>query len=68
MFGNAAESPQSEMTAFQPRSPYGFAKVFGYWMTVHFREACGLYASNGIQFNHESPRRGPASSVQLTFT
>jgi GDPmannose 4,6-dehydratase len=59
MFGNATESPQTEATPFHPRSPYGVAKVFGYWMTKHYREAHGLHASNGIMFNHESPRRGP---------
>jgi GDPmannose 4,6-dehydratase len=59
MFGNAAHSPQTEATPFHPRSPYGVAKVFGYWMTKHYREAHGLHASNGIMFNHESPRRGP---------
>src|SRR6267154_1138653 len=58
MFGLAAESPQRESTPFHPRSPYGVAKVYAYWMTVNYREAYGLYASNGILFNHESPRRG----------
>jgi GDPmannose 4,6-dehydratase len=58
MFGNSAEVPQNERTAFSPRSPYGIAKVYAYWMTVNFREAYGLYAVNGILFNHESPRRG----------
>jgi GDPmannose 4,6-dehydratase len=57
MFGNAP-APQSELTPFQPRSPYAAAKVYGYWMTVNYREAYGLFASNGILFNHESPRRG----------
>jgi GDPmannose 4,6-dehydratase len=57
MFG-AAPPPQSEATPFHPRSPYGVAKVFSYWMTVNYREAHGLHASNGILFNHESPRRG----------
>src|SRR5260370_28139428 len=60
MFGKVVESPQSEKTPFQPRSPYGVAKVFGYWMTVNYRERYGLHASNGILFNHESPRRGDA--------
>jgi GDPmannose 4,6-dehydratase len=50
--------PQDENTRFHPRSPYGVAKVFGYWSTVNYREAYGLFASNGILFNHESPRRG----------
>jgi GDPmannose 4,6-dehydratase len=57
MFGSAPP-PQSETTPFRPRSPYGVAKVFSYWMTVNYREAHGLFAANGIQFNHESPRRG----------
>jgi GDPmannose 4,6-dehydratase len=60
MFGKVVESPQSEKTPFHPRSPYGVAKVFGYWMTVNYREGYGLHASNGILFNHESPRRGAA--------
>jgi GDPmannose 4,6-dehydratase len=60
MFGKVLESPQSEQTPFCPRSPYGIAKVFGYWMTVNYRERYGLHASNGILFNHESPRRGEA--------
>jgi GDPmannose 4,6-dehydratase len=58
MFGKVAEVPQTEKTPFHPRSPYGVAKVFGYWMTVNYRESYGLHASNGILFNHESPRRG----------
>lgn len=58
MFGAARETPQSESTPFHPRSPYGIAKVMGYNVTVNFREAYGLYATNGILFNHESPRRG----------
>jgi len=58
MFGNAEEVPQNELTPFQPRSPYAVAKVFAHWMTVQYREAHGLFASNGILFNHESPRRG----------
>ena len=57
MFG-AAPPPQSERTPFQPRSPYAVAKVYAYWMTVNYREGYGLFASNGILFNHESPRRG----------
>jgi GDPmannose 4,6-dehydratase len=59
MFGAVAETPQSEETKFHPRSPYGVAKVFGYWITRNYREAYGIYAVNGILFNHESPRRGP---------
>jgi GDPmannose 4,6-dehydratase len=58
MFGKAQEVPQSEKTPFWPRSPYGVAKVFSYWATVNYRESYGLCASNGILFNHESPRRG----------
>jgi len=58
MFGKVAEVPQCETTPFYPRSPYGIAKVYAYWMTVNYREAYGLYAVNGILFNHESPRRG----------
>jgi GDPmannose 4,6-dehydratase len=57
MFGSAPP-PQNEYTAFHPRSPYGVAKVFGYWSTVNYREAYGLFAVNGILFNHESERRG----------
>jgi GDPmannose 4,6-dehydratase len=59
MFGEVAEIPQTETTPFHPRSPYGVAKVFGYWITRNYREAYGMYAVNGILFNHESPRRGP---------
>ena len=58
MFGKARETPQRETTPFYPRSPYGCAKVYAYWITVNFRESYGLHASNGILFNHESPRRG----------
>ena len=59
MFGKVAETPQRETTPFYPRSPYGVSKVFAHWMTVQYREAHGLFAVNGILFNHESPRRGP---------
>ena len=59
MFGKVAESPQTERTAFYPRSPYAVAKVFAHQMTIQYREAYGLFAANGILFNHESPRRGP---------
>jgi GDPmannose 4,6-dehydratase len=59
MFGQVAETPQRETTPFHPRSPYGVSKVFGYWITRNYREAYGMYAVNGILFNHESPRRGP---------
>src|SRR5574342_776708 len=57
MFG-ASPPPQNEKTPFYPRSPYGAAKVYSYWMAVNYREAYGMFASNGILFNHESPRRG----------
>ena len=58
MFGQVQEVPQRETTPFYPRSPYGAAKVYGYWITVNYREAYGMHASNGILFNHESPIRG----------
>lgn len=58
MFGKVVEIPQSETTPFYPRSPYGCSKVFSYWITRNYRESHGLHASNGILFNHESPRRG----------
>jgi GDPmannose 4,6-dehydratase len=58
MFGKAVEIPQRETTPFYPRSPYGCAKVYAYWITVNYREAYGLFTCNGILFNHESPRRG----------
>lgn len=58
MFGKVLETPQKEDTPFYPRSPYGVAKVMAFWMTRNYREAYGLHASNGILFNHESPRRG----------
>jgi GDPmannose 4,6-dehydratase len=59
MFGKVREVPQTEETPFHPRSPYGVSKVFSYWITRNYREAYGMYAVNGILFNHESPRRGP---------
>ncbi|MCZ6781383.1 MAG: GDP-mannose 4,6-dehydratase [Nitrospirae bacterium] len=58
LFGNTTEAPQNERTKFYPRSPYAAAKAYAYYMTVNYREAYGLYACNGILFNHESPRRG----------
>jgi GDPmannose 4,6-dehydratase len=58
MFGKVQEVPQRETTRFYPRSPYGAAKVYAYWVTVNYRESYGLFACNGILFNHESPRRG----------
>lgn len=58
LYGKVAEIPQKETTPFHPRSPYGVAKMYGYWITKHYREAYGMYAVNGILFNHESERRG----------
>jgi GDPmannose 4,6-dehydratase len=58
LYGKVVETPQSETTPFYPRSPYGVAKLYSYWITVNYREAYGMYACNGILFNHESPRRG----------
>jgi GDPmannose 4,6-dehydratase len=58
MFGKVQETPQTEKTPFYPRSPYGVAKLYGYWITVNYRESYGIHTSNGILFNHESPRRG----------
>ncbi|MFA6318802.1 MAG: GDP-mannose 4,6-dehydratase [Elusimicrobiota bacterium] len=58
LFGNIKQFPQSEATPFWPRSPYGVAKIYAYWITVNYREAYGIYACNGILFNHESPIRG----------
>ena len=58
LYGNAAESPQSETTPFRPRSPYGVAKLYAFWITVNYRDAYEMHASNGILFNHESPTRG----------
>ncbi|MFW6258790.1 MAG: GDP-mannose 4,6-dehydratase, partial [Halochromatium sp.] len=58
LFGQVQETPQRETTPFYPRSPYAVAKLYAYWITVNYREAYGMYACNGILFNHESPRRG----------
>ncbi len=58
LYGKVRAVPQSELTPFHPRSPYGVAKLYGFWITVNYRESYGLHASNGILFNHESPRRG----------
>lgn len=58
LYGKVQETPQTEKTPFYPRSPYGVAKIYGYWCVVNYREAYGIHASNGILFNHESPRRG----------
>ena len=58
LYGKVVETPQKETTPFYPRSPYGVAKIYGYWITVNYREAYDMFACNGILFNHESPRRG----------
>ncbi len=58
LYGKVVETPQKETTPFYPRSPYGVAKLYAYWITVNYRESYGMHASNGILFNHESPRRG----------
>ncbi len=58
LFGNSSRDPQSETTPFHPRSPYAAAKLYAYWITVNYREAYGMFAANGILFNHESPMRG----------
>jgi GDPmannose 4,6-dehydratase len=58
MYGKVQQTPQTEKTKFYPRSPYGVSKVFSHWMTINYREAYGMFACNGILFNHESPRRG----------
>ncbi len=58
LYGKVQETPQKETTPFYPRSPYGVAKLYAYWITVNYREAYGIHASNGILFNHESPIRG----------
>lgn len=58
LFGNASQVPQNESTPFQPRSPYGAAKLYAHWITINYREAYGMFACSGILFNHESPRRG----------
>jgi GDPmannose 4,6-dehydratase len=58
LYGLVAETPQTERTPFHPRSPYGVAKLFAFWITVNYREAYGMYACNGVLFNHESPVRG----------
>ena len=58
MYGRVREVPQTELTPFYPRSPYGVSKVFGHYITVNYRESYGMFAVSGILFNHESPRRG----------
>ena len=59
LYGKVVETPQTETTPFYPRSPYGVAKLYGYWMVKNYRESYNMFACNGILFNHESPRRGP---------
>jgi GDPmannose 4,6-dehydratase len=66
MFGKVQEVPQTETTPFWPRSPYGCAKMYAYWLTVNYRESYNLHASNGILFNHESPRRGTFVTRKIT--
>jgi GDPmannose 4,6-dehydratase len=70
LYGKVVEVPQTENTPFYPRSPYGVAKLYGFWITKNYREAYGMHASNGILFNHESPRRGEnfvTRKITLTF-
>ncbi len=64
LYGKVQEIPQSEKTPFYPRSPYGVAKLYGYWITINYRESYGMHASNGILFNHESPLRGETFVTQ----
>ena len=59
LYGKVVETPQNELTPFRPQSPYAVSKLFSYWSTVNYRSCYGIHASNGILFNHESPRRGP---------
>ena len=66
MYGKVQEVPQKETTPFYPRSPYGVAKVYGYWIVKNYRESYGLHASSGILFNHESPRRGDVVTRKIT--
>jgi len=66
LYGKVQEVPQTEKTPFYPRSPYGVAKLYGYWIIVNYREAYSLYAVNGILFNHESPRRGETFVTRKT--
>jgi GDPmannose 4,6-dehydratase len=66
LYGKVRETPQKETTPFYPRSPYGVAKQYAFWMIVNYREAYGMHASNGILFNHESPRRGPTFVTRKT--
>ncbi|MEE2610513.1 MAG: GDP-mannose 4,6-dehydratase, partial [Acidobacteriota bacterium] len=64
LYGLVQETPQKETTPFYPRSPYGVAKLYAYWITVNYRESYGMFACNGILFNHESPRRGETFVTQ----
>lgn len=66
LYGKVQEVPQSETTPFYPRSPYAVAKQYAYWMVINYREAYGMFATNGILFNHESPRRGPTFVTRKT--
>ncbi|MGH2266565.1 GDP-mannose 4,6-dehydratase, partial [Enterococcus faecalis] len=66
LYGMVRETPQTETTPFYPRSPYAVAKQYAYWMVVNYREAYGMFAVNGILFNHESPRRGPTFVTRKT--
>lgn len=66
LYGKVQEIPQTEKTPFYPRSPYGVAKQYAYWMVINYREAYGMFACNGILFNHESPRRGPTFVTKKT--
>merc|ERR1712070_894256 len=59
LYGKVQEIPQTEKTPFYPRSPYGVAKLYAYWIVVNYRESYGMHLNNGVLFNHESPRRGP---------
>ena len=58
MYGKVDEVPQTELTPFHPQSPYGVAKLYAYWLVVNYRESYSMFASNGVLFHHESPRRG----------
>ena len=67
LYGKVQEVPQRETTPFYPRSPYGVAKLYAYWIVVNYREAYNMFAVNGILFNHESPRRGEIKFFLLHF-
>ena len=68
LYGLIRESPQNELTPFYPRSPYGVAKLYAYWITVNYRESYGMFACNGILFNHESPRRGETFVTKKNYS